>query len=160
MPSEAMKVAIDASSPKALIAFAAVFGKTSSSTADAMGSQRVIDRTFVMPARFAGSLCGVSRSRGCGVSRCSASNAALEAPHRETAQPRNHETASCQHPNEHDHSQEKHQRVVPHVAGLEEAEQVTGSGHDVADQSEEAVDQGVDAAPEELGESFQRADDD
>src|SRR5947207_1986975 len=48
MPSEATNVAPDASSPKPLIAPAALLGKNTSSAAAAMGSQRVMLSTFIM----------------------------------------------------------------------------------------------------------------
>src|SRR5947209_4629320 len=54
---------------------------------------------------------------------------------------------SGEDPDEDDDAAEEHQRVVAHVAGLEEAQQVADGSHHVADQREHAVDDGIYAFP-------------
>src|SRR5205807_4173675 len=142
---EATNVASDDSRPKPLMAFAAVFGKKAMITAAAMGSQRVMERMLVIwPPGSAGVPPAADDAR-----------LATQRAGKMPAFP----GASCEHPNEHNHSQEKHQRVVADIAGLEEAQEVADRCDDVAEKREEAVDQGVDAAPEELREAFERTDD-
>src|SRR5262249_42621026 len=68
-------------------------------------------------------------------------------------------TSSYKYPYEDDHSQKKHQRVIAHIAGLEEAQQIADCGHDVTDHRQQSVDESVDPAPEKLGELLQRRDD-
>src|SRR5687767_6086022 len=60
---------------------------------------------------------------------------------------------------EHHHADEEHQRVVADVAGLEEAHDLAEAADDVAEHGREAVDDGVDALPEESRECGQRTDD-
>src|ERR1700756_4209213 len=121
MPSETMKVATEASSPKPLMALAALFGKSSRSTAAAIGSQRVMERRLVIASPS-----GIgSRRWGVGEREERRPKAgALSGTRRLPAS----RSRSCQHPQENDHAEKEHQRVIPDVAGLEEAEQVSDGG--------------------------------
>src|SRR5258707_13714060 len=103
MPSEAMNVAIEASRPKVLIALEAVFGKTSSSTAEAMGSQRVRERMLVIdwPSGVGG--------RGSGVGERGPRAGKGKRVFSDTGRP-TPDSSSCQHPYENEHSREKQLR--------------------------------------------------
>src|SRR5436305_1966513 len=146
MPSEAAKVASEASRPTPLMAVAALRGKTSSTTAAAIGSQRVMERTLFIASHRRGARQRARRSRF-GPEYCPEYRARCRAPLRE-------------YPYEDDHPREEHQRVVADVAGLKEAQQVAGQSDGVRAEGEGAVDGLVDAPPEELGGLLQRADDD
>src|SRR5437867_4218554 len=111
-----------------LIVFAAERGNNASKNTAAMGSQIVQLRRCVMAAPRAHESPSPAWGRRC----------------REAAG-----EGSREDPYEYDHSHKKHQRVVAHVARLQEAQQVAHGGDDVTAESENAVDQRIDAAPEE-----------
>src|SRR5207247_1011902 len=133
MAREMTNVASETKRPRILIVFAAERGNSASKNAAAMGSQIVQLRMWVM---------------------ADAPHPALRAtlsPLRGARDTRDHGAgeASREDPYEYDHSHKKHQRVVAHVARLQEAQQVAHRGDDVSAESENAVDQRIDAAPEE-----------
>src|SRR4029079_1349333 len=67
---------------------------------------------------------------------------------------------SSENPYEHHHAEEEHQRVIAHVAGLEESKEIAESFDDVAEHRRDAVDDRVDDAPQEHGHPFEWPDDD
>src|SRR5256885_708221 len=107
MPSEATNVASEASSPMPLIAPVAFLGKKTSRIAAAIGNQRVTDRTFIGNHRRG------ARQRARNSSARRELRTRCRAPLRE-------------YPYEDDDPHEEHQRVIAHVTGLEEAQQVAG----------------------------------
>src|SRR5437660_11859981 len=130
MPSEAMNVASEASSPTPLIAPAAFFGKTTSSIAAAMGSQRVMERRLFMEDWLAVGRWPLAEMRRKLNGQQPTANGQLR-----------------EYPYEDDDPHEKHQRVIAHVAGLEEAQQVADERDEIRGEGEHAVDGEVDAAP-------------
>ena len=113
------------------MAFAAVFGKKAMITAAAIGSQRVMERMLViLPSGVGCRVSGVGTGRPRGA--CEHARARVLP----TADTRHPTPRSCEHPHEDDHAQEKHQRVVADVAGLEEAEEIADGGDDVAEERE------------------------
>src|SRR6185436_9821628 len=138
-----------AARPIALISAAQRRGTSIKRTAVAMGSQRMTERTWLMTvpqgaerrARGAG---GVLANDSCGgkTTTCALPPALC--------------ALSYKHPYEHHHAGEEHQRVVAHVAGLHESEEVAEGVDRVAEERQRAVDQSVDAAPEERRDPLQR----
>src|SRR6266498_4031514 len=162
MVSETMNSMSAATRPMALISVAHFRGRRASITAVAIGSQRMTERTWLMRPP-----CPSPRFAGRGWREAPGEGRILQdgAPHppltRHLLPARGEkalhtESRSCQHPHEDHHPREEHQRVVADVAGLQEAKQRAEGLDEVAEESEEAVDHGVDAAPEEYGEPLQR----
>ena len=134
MTSEMTNVASETKSPMILIVFAAERGNKASRNAAAMGSQIVLERMCVM-ASPAVSL--------------SSARAPLAPRSGERVAEGRVRGSSREDPYEYDHSHKKHQRVVAHVARLQEAQQIARRGDDVAAESENAIDHRIDAAPQE-----------
>src|ERR1043165_8985778 len=149
-----------ATRPTTLISAAKRRGTSISRTAVTIGSQRTSERTWLIVwpqgagrrARGAGGVLATARLSATGMDSCGCRTT--------TCAPRPPPCAlSCQHPYEHHHSRKKHQRVVAHVAGLQEAQQIAGGVDCVAEEREGAVDDRVDAAPEEDRDPLQRPHD-
>ena len=132
MAREVTNVASETKRPRILIVFAAERGNSASKNAAAMGSQIVQLRMWVIGAPHLALRATLSPLRGATDTR---DHGAGEGSHED--------------PYEYDHSHKKHQRVVAYVARLQEAQQVAHRGDDVSAESENAVDQRIDAAPEE-----------
>src|SRR5262245_4303801 len=117
-------VTSEVSSPIPLIALTAPRGTKARITATAIGSQMLQLSTCVICSQFA------VRGSQLTTANCSAAYRDLR-------------TSSYKYPYEDDHSQKKHQRVIAHIAGLEEAQQIADCGHDVTDHRQQSVDESV-----------------
>src|ERR1043166_178387 len=128
-----------AARPTILISAAKRRGTGMSRTAVTLGSQRTSERTWLMALpQGAG-----RRAQGAGGVLATARLSAIGKT--TTCAPRPAPCAlSCQHPYEHHHPHEEHQRVVAHVAGLQEAQEIAEGVDGVAEERQGAVDDRVD----------------